>query len=83
MPAVVKDIAIWLVEHRDVGEDDPLGEVVAEWKGLFGSWGCSAEAVDTDDLDARQLWADDVSGAFASRSRYFTSNMDVFSPVEG
>lgn len=82
MPAVVKSIGLWLVQNRDTGDDEPLGHVVAEWKGLFGSWGYSVDLLDPEDLESLQSWADDVAEAFANRYQYFASIKHEFTTGE-
>ncbi len=82
LPAIVKSIAIWLVENQDVGDDDPIGPVVKEWKLLFSRWGYPVSSQDGEDFDEVQHWADGVAGAFSGKYNYFSS-VNSFFAVDG
>ena len=79
LPSVVKSIALWLIDNQDTGDDDPLGIVVNEWKGLIGSWGYDVAGVNPNDEDQIANWADEVSTSFALKQRYFDTVKGAFS----
>jgi hypothetical protein len=78
MPAIVKTIAIWLVDNQDAGEDDPIGPVVKQWKSLFESWGYLVSNQNSEDVDEVQHWADGIAEAFSNKYSYFSSVSSSF-----
>lgn len=66
LPAVVKEIATWVVRHLDEDPDSVLGECVQLWSRFFRERGNEPSGVNSDEEEEVQAWADGVSDSFAS-----------------
>lgn len=68
-PEVVRQVALWLLEHIDDGSA-PEGHVAGLWHGFLLALGGVPSVTAHEDSEEADEWADTVSAAFARRHRF-------------